>query len=302
MLYAVDTPFNMTYYFDDAVALGGPALIAPADGTRVDIASALTATPQAVNFTWNRISKATAYELWLALDADFNSRVNIDEASGDNDMALDVSSSVDPTATIVAGSNFQPGQTYYWKVRATTPTSSDFSETRSLIIQPVAATVPNIAAPEVGGSIVSTSPAFSWTPVSGATMYQFQLSTDPAFGTTMVDEQVATAGIAPAVTLDRGTTYFWRVKAIAPVEGDWSTVANFMVAEEAPAPAPPVVIEQTPAPVINIPEPPPATVVEIPPAPAPEQIAPGYIWAIIIIGAVLVIAVIVLIVRTRRQV
>jgi hypothetical protein len=62
------------------------------------------------------------------------------------------------------------------------------------------------------------------------------------------------------------------------------------------------VVEQVPPPVINIPAPPPAQEIVIPPAPTPEEIAPGYIWAIIIIGAVLVIAVIVLIVRTRRTV
>jgi NADH:ubiquinone oxidoreductase subunit 6 (subunit J) len=52
---------------------------------------------------------------------------------------------------------------------------------------------------------------------------------------------------------------------------------------------------------------PPAITVEPPvitvePAEAAEAIAPGYLWAVIIIGAVLVIALIVLIVRTRRTV
>jgi len=195
-----------------------------------------------------------------------------------------------------------PGTTYYWRVSAATPISSAFSETRKFVVEPTAASVPTISSPVNGGSIDSTSPAFSWTPAVGATMYQFQLSTDPAFGTTLADEQVAAAGIMPAVTLDRGSTYFWRVRAIEPIEGGWSTVANFIVAMEAAAPTPPVVIETVPAPQINIPAAPPATVVEIPPAPAVEKIAPAYIWAIIIIGAVLVIAVIVLIVRTRRQV
>jgi len=120
----------------------------------------------------------------------------------------------------------------------------------------------------------------------------------------MVTAQLAIAGIQPAVTLERGATYFWRVRAIEPVEGDWSTIANFTVAEEAPAPPDPVVVTTTQPPdiIVEIPPAPPATVIEIPPAPAAEEIAPAYIWAIIIIGAVLVIAVIVLIVRTRRTV
>ena len=53
--------------------------------------------------------------------------------------------------------------------------------------------------------------------------------------------------------------------------------------EEAP---PPVVVEPTPAPVI-----------EIPPT---QQITPTWIYAIIGIGAALAVVVIVLIVRTRR--
>jgi hypothetical protein len=55
---------------------------------------------------------------------------------------------------------------------------------------------------------------------------------------------------------------------------------------EPAAPTPPVVVEQQPAPVINI-----------PPA---EKITPTGIYAIIGIGAALAVVVIVLIVRTRR--
>ncbi|MCK4863407.1 MAG: hypothetical protein KAS25_03875, partial [Dehalococcoidales bacterium] len=284
---------NMAYYFDDTVALGGPSLIGPAEGTRIDIVSPLTGAVANVNFTWSRMSLATGYYLFIALDAGFTEMLG---------PPIAVASTLPTVSSIQAGSLFLPGTSYYWKVATYLPVSSGFSETRSFVVQPTAASVPSIASPENGGTIDSTSPAFSWTPAAGATMYQFQLSTTPDFATTLVDEQLAAAGIAPAVTLDRGTTYFWRVKALQPVDGDWSTVANFIVAEAAAAPPPPVVVETTPAPVINIPAAPPATVVEIPPAPPVEQIAPAYIWAIIIIGAVLVIAVIVLIVRTRRQV
>ncbi len=303
MLYAVDqgdpprTP--NVYYYDDAVALGGPALIGPADNDRIDIVSPLTGAVAAVNFTWNRISLATGYDLFIALDDGFTELV-VAPPIPVGTVALPNAN--DPVSRIQAGGTFLPGTTYYWRVAATLPIGSAFSETRSFVVQPTAASVPTIASPENGGSIDSTTPAFSWTPAAGATMYQFQLSTDPAFATTLMDEQLESAGILSSAALDRGTTYFWRVKALEPVDGDWSTVANFMIAEEAPAPAAPVVIEQVPAPVIEIPPAPPANVIEIPPAPAPEQIAPAYIWAIIIIGAVLVIAVIVLVVRTRRQV
>jgi len=200
-----------------------------------------------------------------------------------------------------------PGNTYYWKIVAVAPMTSASSETRSFVVQPTAASVPTIASPENGSTVTTTKPAFSWSPVSGATMYEFQLSEGTAFAAPVYATQVANAGVQLPlnVTLEQGKTYFWRVRAFLPVPGDWSTIANItiaMPAPPAPAPTPPVVVQQMPAPVINIPAAPPAQQIVIPPAPAEKVINPTYIWAIIIIGAVLVIAVIVLIVRTRRTV
>jgi hypothetical protein len=123
------------------------------------------------------------------------------------------------------------------------------------------------------------------------------------------------------VPMTPGATYYWRVRADAPTRSSWSEMRSFtiedadsaagppIIIEQAPAPVinipappPPIVIEQVPAPVINIPAPPPAQQIVIPPAAAPTTITPAYIYAIIVIGAVLVIAVIVLIVRTRRAI
>jgi hypothetical protein len=210
-------------------------------------------------------------------------------------------------SSIQAGTNFQPGTTYYWRVAVSTPIGSGFSEIRSFVVQPTAASVPTIASPANGATVTTTKPAFSWTPVSGATMYDFQLSEGTAFAAPVYATQVANAGVQLPlnVTLEQGKTYFWRVRALQPVQGDWSTIANITIAEAVPAPpapTPPVVVQQMPAPVINIPAAPPAQQIVIPPAPAEKVINPTYIWAIIIIGAVLVIAVIVLIVRTRRTV
>jgi hypothetical protein len=66
------------------------------------------------------------------------------------------------------------------------------------------------------------------------------------------------------------------------------------------ASAPPVIITQAPAVTVSTPQ---ATSTQIVITQAAEKTTnPTYIWAIIIIGAVLVLAVIILIVRTRRSV
>jgi hypothetical protein len=88
--------------------------------------------------------------------------------------------------------------------------------------------------------------------------------------------------------LEYGTTYYWRVRSVADgIKSGWTSFGFTTVAE----PEPPIVIPPQPTPTIIVPT--PQVIV-------PEQAVPVYVWAIIGIGAVLVIAVIVLIVRTRR--
>ncbi len=296
-LMSVDQDANSVYYFDDTVALVGPKLNSPKDKMLVQILSQIAGNAQPVTFTWDRLSKSTGYQVWIGLDPMFTSSV------AGSPFAAGVGAPVDSFTWAAA----VPGNTYYWKIVAVAPMTSASSETRSFVVQPTAASVPTIASPENGSTVTTTKPAFSWSPVSGATMYEFQLSEGTAFAAPVYATQVANAGVQLPlnVTLEQGKTYFWRVRAFLPVPGDWSTIANItiaMPAPPAPAPTPPVVVQQMPAPIINIPAAPPAQQIVIPPAPAEKVINPTYIWAIIIIGAVLVIAVIVLIVRTRRTV
>jgi len=293
------------YTYTDTLSDTGITLVGPAEGAQIKV-NPISGTTYDVSFTWERLSKSTKYDLWIAYDSAFAEKA-ITVVRGPTTSST-VSQIVGPGGT--AGTNkldYMPGITYYWKVAAAAdgPIHSQWSEVRKFSIEPGAAVVPNIGSPANGGTVKTTLPAFSWSPVAGASKYEFQLAVSTNFAKAMFSTTLADTGIRPAVKLDQGMTYFWRVRATEPVLGDWSTIANFVVAEaEVVAPAaPPVVVQQVPAPIINIPAAPPAQEIVIPPAPAaPAPIAPGYIWAIIIIGAVLVIAVIVLIVRTRRTV
>jgi photosystem II stability/assembly factor-like uncharacterized protein len=102
-----------------------------------------------------------------------------------------------------------------------------------------------------------------------------------------------------------GVTYYWRVRVneAGPVESPWSDAWSFTVTDaEAVAPvavqpappAPEITVEVPPAPAVTL----PAPVVQVP------EIAPAIptslLWAVVVIGAILVIALIVLIVRTRK--
>ena len=86
------------------------------------------------------------------------------------------------------------------------------------------------------------------------------LADNVALDSPLVDVTVKSAAFAVTKELDYGKTYYWTIKPIAPVEGNWSALANFTVKEKpvpVPAPAPPIVIEEVPAPEIEVVAPPP---------------------------------------------
>jgi len=288
ILYTWDTITQTVYYLDDTVALASPTLQGPADKSLIQIVSPLTAAVSNVNFLWDRLSLSTNYLLQIALDSTF-SQIVVNAAVG---------SPAPVVSSIQLGNQFIPGNTYYWRVSATTPFTSGWSEVRSFIVQPSAASVPVVSSPAIGSIVTNTQPAFSWSPVAGGTSYKFQLDDNIDFASLVytVDTPVTGVQLPSATKLTVGKTYFWRVKSLTPVESDWSTVANFIVAEAAQP-------TSTGVPTITFTQPPATTtVITFPTTEPPDQVSPAYIWAIIIIGAVLVIAVIVLIVRTRRSV
>ena len=186
--------------------------------------------------------------------------------------------------------------------------------------------MPGNQVPSNGMQNASTMPSFVWGAVSNAVSYQFQLSTDPAFGTTIVDVTIDAPVTAYTVTtaLAFDTNHYWRVRAVSDTGtmSEWC-FSNFHTMME---PIDPVTVEPPPTPTIILPTPtvnvpevtlpditvePPAVTVNLPTPTVttvnpviemPDTPTPVYIWAIVAIGALLTIAVIILIIRTRRVV
>ncbi len=303
-LWVLDSVANGLWSLTDTVATGAVVeLVAPADGFQNPV-NPVSGYSQDIAFSWTKPTTGTlSYTVNIYADAAC-SILLLATPKIDTDAA---------TPNVLIGPNqninaleFAAGETYYWKVRVTDPFYSPYSEARSFTVQPLAAQVPTVLSPANGTDEASPRPSFSWAPVAGASNYQFQLALNPYINAPIVDVNIASTAYRLLAELERGTTYYWRVQATAPVSGDWSAVSNFTVAELPEAAPAPIVIEQLPAPVINIPPAPapiqPADIIIPAPVSVPAPIAPAYIWAVIIIGAVLVIAVIVLIVRTRRTV
>ncbi len=179
---------------------------------------------------------------------------------------------------------------------------------------------------------------FTWkSPSDKVDDFDFAIATDTGFDEVVLSESVAKSSgtwdagdviskiVGPgasgnfAISFNTDTTYYWRVRvdAAGPVRSAWSETRSFTTGE-LPEQMAPVIIEQPPAPVIEVPPAPeiilqapdiilpaptPAPEIIIPAAPAPAPAVPQWaLLVIIIIGAVLVIALIVLIMRTRRAV
>jgi hypothetical protein len=167
-------------------------------------------------------------------------------------------------------------------------------------------------------------PIFQWNEIDGATAYELELADNPFYGGASVKKPLYNTVWAWDVDLEYGTTYYWRVRAISKsTASSWVQGVFTTMAEPKPE-APPVAPGPTafPTPVVTV-------MPQAPAGPVPKYFdpvsglyfnseaelkayqtahppgsdvptTPAYIWAIIIIGGILVIAVIVLIVRTRR--
>ena len=156
-----------------------------------------------------------------------------------------------------------------------------------------AVTVPALTTPALGETGIALSPVFSWAPVPDAAKYEIALARAPfakSFTKTpLISSEFNTVSenvTYPPIKLDYGTTYFWKVRVSSPEAGEWSPIASFTTMEE------PEEEEETPTEIIV--QAPDVTVEQ------PTTTTPAYIWAIIAIGAVLAVAVLILIVRTRR--
>jgi len=243
---------------------------------------------------WTALPTATNYEIQVALDNGFRSLL-IDAATGN---------------TTYVAANLDDGVTYYWRVRspntafiplnatvaspgkALSPWSDTWAFTTGIGAAEWNPFVPaaNVA-PTPGQQGVVLRPTFQWNPADWATGYEFVLSTKSDLSSPLYSFTGASALKTPIFAVDKdltfSTQYFWSVTAISAASRSNTAYGSFTtMAQPTTAPAGPTL---TVPPPVNI---------TIPPAPAP--ITPAWIWAIVIIGAVLVIAVIVLIVTTRR--
>jgi hypothetical protein len=217
-------------------------------------------------------------------------------------------STTSETVNIYRQADFMPGVTYYWRVRVNEagggdPLLSPWAEGGSFSVEDVAAPVFKLTSPEDGATGVAVTPTFVWTEYEGAIGYEIMVAEDSTFAIVDFSRSVDSNFFKTDEALAYDTTYYWKVRGVTGVStspkkaapgGPWVT-GIFTTMEKPVKEEPTVIVQEKPAP------PPEIVKVEVP-VPQPQPIPSYLLWAIIGIGAVLIIALIVLIVRTRRVV
>jgi hypothetical protein len=144
----------------------------------------------------------------------------------------------------------EPAATYYWRVRASRPALSPWSEKRSFTtIMDTEAVTLRPESPAAGAAGVALKPIFQWTALVGAEAYELLVATDAEANNPVISltgEDALAGNVWQCdIALDYATTYYWKVRAIgAGTRSGWSTTGIFTTLS-APEPT------QTPAPVLD---------------------------------------------------
>ncbi len=95
---------------------------------------------------------------------------------------------------------------------------------------------PMLVSPSDGALNQPTTVAFVWDSASRADAYHFQLSSDPSFATTVIDDSAITGTSRIVTSLANSTTYYWRVRSRnAAGVSSWSAVWRFTTIVALPA-------------------------------------------------------------------
>ena len=273
-LWAIDTTGQRIYRFQDTLCKFGPTLETPAAEAVIPLGACSCGYVTSLFLHWEELSETETYEAAIYLDPEGTLSVWSGSSNCTDIMAVGSTS----PAKLVSGT------TYYWRVRSTEPIKSPWSEIWSFT--PALGAIPAVTSPSAGATNVPIRPVFTWNSGAKATSYEFMLATDSEFTDVVIAmtgaDALPTAAWGCDRTLDYSTPYFWKVRPIsATSHGEWMT--NVFTTEAAPTAL--LSFQSSPS----------------SPLPGSDSVTPSYLlWVVIGIGVTLVVALLVLVVRTGR--
>lgn len=200
-------------------SLATPVIITPLSGA--------TGVATTATLMWSTIPEALQYDYQFSTRSSFSPVLT--------------SGTISLTTATIAG--LQYNTVYYWRVRARY--GAVLSSFRTGSFTTLAGPPPRAIAPANHSiNIPSTAASISWSVISDAAGYNYQLSTTSSFSPLIVDATtLSTTALLPA--LQRNVQYFWRVRAYGTAMGTTPfTTANFVT--EIPKRAKRIVISNAP--------------------------------------------------------
>jgi hypothetical protein len=210
------------------------------------------------------------------------------------------------------GVNVLGGYAYINITNGSTPNILGLAGTPFALVEDKTVAAPNISAaaggnPVIGAYDISIEPMFTWQAVPGAIRYELAICEDPTFAVIERNYAPEQPFVKVEEALRYSTTYYWRVRGVlGEPEGSGATrvtpatpwtVGIFTTMDEPVEAGEAVVVEPT-APEVTVDVAPTEVTIQ----PSSPAIPTYMLWVIVAVGAVLIIALIVLIVRTRRVV
>ena len=180
---------------------GAPELLAPANGSQT--------YDNLPDFAWAAVDGASSYRVQISTESDFDSLLH--------DAVVTETGYTPPTV-------LEDGDTYYWRVASQNAMGEDgtWSAPWALLVDTQRPDAPALSKPKDGSTTADTTPSFKWKKVKNATLYRIQLSTDPAFGTTVAFETTGSRSFKPDA-LPFGV-YYVRLQAYTGRWSDWGSV------------------------------------------------------------------------------
>jgi len=175
----------------------------PAPFTMIAPTNASTGISLTPTFSWNASAGATSYTLQVATDIGFTSTV-VDQTGI-------------TTTSFTLGTALTASTAYFWKVLAVstasvTATGAPWAFTTGTSTPANSVTLVTPANASTG---VPLTPTFTWTVTGSPASYALQVSTDPAFGSFVINQGgITTTSTTVTTTLAAQTLYYWRVKAL----------------------------------------------------------------------------------------
>jgi hypothetical protein len=182
-----------------------PSLVGPADEIQCQ--------PISPTLSWESQINATVYHVQVDYHSDFSSP-EYDATSEDTDFTCE---------------GLSENTIYYWRVCATSNCSitGDWSDAWSFETGSGGMAVPLLTGPANNSIAQPLALTLSWTAVTDATEYQFQLDGDVDFSTPLYNELVTDTSIN-VTDLVKDSTYFWHVRTNGECStSDWSDAWQF---------------------------------------------------------------------------